>query len=83
MTPRKPAPTGSGQRYVVLRLFRCTGCSTVRALSKRAPDDVALGHRPCLSCGTVGEQDLLFAKVDPKTQRVRFGLVPRIQGGMS
>lgn len=83
MTLSTPAPTGSRLDYAEVILFRCTGCCTVRAVFKAAPDDVALGLRPCVSCGTADEQDFLVAKLDSTTQKVRFALAPRREGGLS
>lgn len=78
--------TGSGHKFgelgelliSELLLYRCTGCSTVRALLRGDPDDIVLGLQPCVSCGTIGKQDILSLEVEPGGGRlVRLWVIPR------
>jgi hypothetical protein len=85
MTKRTPAPAGSGHKLgelgelltLELLLFRCTGCSTVRAMLTGSLDDIVLGLQPCVSCGTIDRQDLLHVELDAKGRRVRFSATSR------
>lgn len=92
MTPKKPAPAGSGRSgrkfgelgellISELLLYRCTGCSTVRALlreSAQSPDAISLGLQPCVSCGTIDSQELLSLEVEAGGgRRVGLWVIPR------